>query len=970
MTNFTNFHLTAKPANVVTVTPSQILSVVEGEVRYFADLQSSDGSIPVIVSATATFAYGGATLVAAGDTTYLSQTIKAMDWSASNYASTGGSSTDGPEFEMGPIAKAYALLAASGKVSDSQLAAWKSDLTAIKYTPGNAAHNWGAYAMDGAWQMAKAGLVGTAAAQKTIESLWATYQKADFDTANSLYTDKSTSPDSMSVEAAGRGRILDLVLSGGYNGPSAAAMKALVMQGTATSLTLQDPSGQAPTGGRTSDHVWVDAGYQSIFEAAAQTTSDATLAGQYQEAANLTFTEMQRWKNADGSFQVTKNEYPDSARVGYQTASTYSGYNGNVLLGEAEAYNADDKTITPVSAPVQIGGYSYYTGSDWSTAFAGAGGTAVEIELAGSSAYTFSSYWSALGIGRIGTADFDTRLGPSDGKFTGSDGVSFAPTWQNSSGSWVHLAGQPNTYGGTFTTVVASPVLTIDRIVWAPNNGASGPTFTQTIDITTDGIFSKVTESGATGAWGMTLPLLASDGKTTLSQSLSGGIASVSGYGSTESFIALDPTTVLTAGSNILSSYGEVDPVRAVGSSSEQDTFVYQGQDGISAVSVKAGFHVTATGYTSSIGWVDGTLYSGKTSAGGFGSAISLDDSGAPDATFSTACNFILQVSNGVITHVEADRPVTAKIDGKTYSLGAYSPQTVSGGNAPPVTPPVVPPVTPPVSGVAAITVVQPSVLAVGQDTFTATVKSGTPTSVQLAWHTIGNDPNGSGDYVQAVRQANGTYKAIVTVDHPGVVSSLFADVNGNATKLWSMAPIIPPTPVVPPPVVPPITTGADHFVATVTKGAPTSVMLAWHTIGNDPNGSGDYVQAVRQANGTYTATVTVDHPGVQSTLWADVDGKVSALWSITPSAATGATTATTIAAAAAPSLASALTSVQSANGGAAQDFAATAASASTAQSAVVPHATSANASALMLADVASHVAVIATTSHETMHLV
>ena len=86
--------------------------------------------------------------------------------------------------------------------------------------------------------------------------------------------------------------------------------------------------------------------------------------------------------------------------------------------------------------------------------------------------------WNVLGIVRITRPDWDTKLGPSDGKqdpITGK-AVSFAPTWVES-GNWVNLGTKAGTYTGTFTTAFASPVLTIARITWAPVRGQTGPTF-------------------------------------------------------------------------------------------------------------------------------------------------------------------------------------------------------------------------------------------------------------------------------------------------------------------------------------------------------------------------------------------------------------------------------------------------------------------------------------------------------------
>ena len=765
----TRFHLTSRPWTGSPVAKSTILASIKTLVGYFVRIQNSDGSIDVNGSpgnqASAILAYGGATLVAAGDLTYLAQTEKAMNWTATSYRTIASSATSGPDFVMGPMAKAYSLLAASGQVGAAQLSTWASTMTAIKATASNDRENWGGYAIDGAYQMAKAGLVSASSAESFIESL-ASIQEGQYYSPNGLYQDHSTSPDSMSAEAAGRGRLLDMVVSG-YDGPSAARHTALAAMGSATSLTLESPSGDAPTGGRTSDHVWVDAGYQSILETVAQNTSDPTLAGQYQRASDLAFDSVRRFAHSDGSYSVTKNFYPDSQRVGYQTASYYNSYNANVLLGMGESYNAIARTITPVAAPVEIGGYSFNTGPDWGTAFAGAGGTSVEIELTSTGTYSFSNYWSSLGIVRIGATGLDSRIGPADGRYTGTDGVSFAPEWQTASGGWQHLAGKGGQYSGSLTTMVATPVLTIDQIRWAPNSGTSGPSFSQTLIITPDGIMSKTTQTGASSGWGMTLPLFTTDNQTSAVLSTGGGIASTSAFGGTESFIALDPTVGLTSESRIVSSYGAITPIRAVGTASEQDVFVYQGHSGISASALKSGMAATATGYTSSVGSVAGTLYSGLTSAGGYGASITLGSGEV--ASFGSACNFILQVSKGVVTNAETDRAVTATIGGNSYSLAAYTPSAIKAGsggtNAP---------------GPGVLTGVLPSPLHTGTQLVTGT---GGVAGLMVERITQGSyGTPGTAGWVSATVRTDHTWTATVTDGKANLEEHIYARNGGSAT--------------------------------------------------------------------------------------------------------------------------------------------------------------------------------------------
>ena len=120
----------------------------------------------------------------------------------------------------------------------------------------------------------------------------------------------------------------------------------------------------------------------------------------------------------------------------------------------------------------------------------------------------------------------------------------------------------------------------------------------------------------------------------------------------------------------------------------------------------------------------------------------------------------------------------------------------------------------PPVSPV--VTVAEPASLVVGIHSFAGSV-TGSPGSVELAWHTTGTEVNGASDFVHATVAADGTFTVELDVDHPGVSSTLWADVDGKVTRLWSMAPIA--AAVIPPPV-PPVTPPGILTITGVSEDA------------------------------------------------------------------------------------------------------------------------------------------------------
>jgi len=89
---------------------------------------------------------------------------------------------------------------------------------------------------------------------------------------------------------------------------------------------------------------------------------------------------------------------------------------------------------------------------------------------------------------------------------------------------------------------------------------------------------------------------------------------------------------------------------------------------------VGEGFNVAGEDFSSVLGRVEGTLYVGRTSAGGEGDGLDLDGDGRREVTFSHTCQFILQLAQGKVTAVEADRAVTMQYAGRTLALEAYVP--------------------------------------------------------------------------------------------------------------------------------------------------------------------------------------------------------------------------------------------------------------------------------------------------------
>ncbi|WP_162055363.1 malectin domain-containing carbohydrate-binding protein [Pontibacter pamirensis] len=683
------YHLTARPWQALNISRDTYLDRVEGIVRESAKFQNPSGAIidpylhREVQYATPYFAHAIGTLIFAGRAMdLLDEGVAAMNNATAKISKGASAIPDNHgEFFLAPLASAVPLYAAH--VSASQLKKWESRMKKpVKEVTRGYTHNWRTYAMKGEWYRAKKGYVDKLKATQWLEDSWISTQKNRF-TNNSwnFYHDDSSEPDSWPYEAAARGNLLTMVAEG-YDGAFKGEIMSILKKGTQSSLLLQDPSGQGVAGGRSGNHTWNDIvmanGYETLAEIINQ-EGDARLAGQYRRAAALGFQSVQRWRRADGTYSVTKNHFDPAERTSYAPYSHFTNYNGYMMYHMAENYLRHASDIPEQPAPNEIGGYTLVSDKTLATAVANAGGMHMQVNLRGSTKKEHNLFWTTLGVVRFGRTGWDSRLGPSDGVRETSSryGVSFAPTFLEGN-QWVRLASIPDRYEASFTTQFAHPLLVRCRVEYRPKAGNAGPNFTNDFVITPDGILSTLTSSAPSTDYGVTWPVFKFDGAVNLSTPLTSHIASVSfpGEADEQNFIALHSSPTITATDAVRrSSYGDLQPVRMVSGTAVNATFIYpRGFGDPSAEVVRESYSRSGNDFSTLVGRVKGDTYIGRTSAGGEGASIDLNNDDVADAIFSTHCGFVLQLRDGAVTKVETDRAVTATIQGQTVNLEAYTP--------------------------------------------------------------------------------------------------------------------------------------------------------------------------------------------------------------------------------------------------------------------------------------------------------
>lgn len=682
-----DFTLTPDAIRQTGVTRGSILDRLERVVRAQAKYQNSSGAIidpfakREVQYSTPYFAAAAATLIAAGRATdLLAKASLAMDRATASYA---GGKTAIPdqhgEFYLYPLAEAYKLLRA--KVPVATASRWLSRLgTPISSVITGLDWNWRSYAMKGAWALYGIGAISRGEAVNFIETGWTTCQRNRVaqDPWN-LYHDNTSDPDTMAYDFASRGNLSYLIVAG-YNGASAGEISAMLRRGSEAGLYLVDPTGQAPAPGRSGNHVWNDVVAAVTFERMARielAEGDTASAGRYRRAANLAVLSSDRWLRKDGSYTVTKNRFCPSTRTGYADYSFLTNYNGYMMLHLAELYQQHLREIAEVPMPAEVGGYAITPDPDFASAIAAAGGVQVTASLRGQTSLNYGQLWSQLGIGRISKAGWDSRLGAlSASDPTSGVSVSLAPML-NENGTWKSLAALASRYQASFISSMVSPQLTKCAIVYAPRSGQSGPTYTQLLTITPDGVLVRLT--GTSGELAMSLPLLVNDGAA-LRTSITGTAATTrfSAAGDALSYVGLDAGTTLTdTRSRIHAATGDYATLIARNpGGSVLSVFVRPSHArDVTPDRIRSTYRTRRGDFSTLLGRTIGNTYQSARSAGGLASSIDLNSDGVVDIVLSRTCQFSARLINGVLSAIETDADVRLTIKGRVFRVAAHVPR-------------------------------------------------------------------------------------------------------------------------------------------------------------------------------------------------------------------------------------------------------------------------------------------------------
>ena len=354
------------------------------------------------------------------------------------------------------------------------------------------------------------------------------------------------------------------MLAHGYDGHHADLVRERMWRAAWMSMLMQSPTGEAPTGHRSSQHIWVEAEQCVIFEAFAHASADAKRladAAMFKRAAHLSLRTLSSWLRPDGSGYVVKNKFPIDARFGYESYSAQTQYNLLACSMAAQAYQLADDRIAETSAPADAGGYVLQV-DPFHKVFASAGGGYVEYETRGD---TDDRNWVPCGIVRVHLLGANAQLGPADG--TGvyenkksSDDPCYAvgPAWQDASGKWTRLASLRPKTPPTVEAIEQSPQRVIVRIRYALDGGVS---VTQQISVEPKRVTIQDTVSGAQAIRAY-FPMLVNDGLEDTKIAVNGpSVELMKTAGGPVRFEVSGVDTLVRSGINVNSRNGIVEPI-------------------------------------------------------------------------------------------------------------------------------------------------------------------------------------------------------------------------------------------------------------------------------------------------------------------------------------------------------------------------------------------------------------------------
>jgi hypothetical protein len=437
------------------------------------------------------------------------------------------------DFFIVPAMLAYRMLAS--KVDAETTRRWKTYLTHInpqiaysdligKGQPD--VINWNANAIAGEFLRHKDGFTNLVFVDRYLP-----VQMARF-TPEGLYRDPGAP---LVYDASARFNFL-LLLNEGYDGTYRGDLETLLKRGAWLSLLMQSPAGDAPTGGRSAEHLWSDAQECAAFELWARRAleeGDRIGALAFKRAAHLAGQSMSRWVRPSGEFWIVKNRFDPALRRGFEGYSFHSQYNLLAAAYLAMAWLFADDGIPEGPAPAETGRFVVELPA-FHKIFANSGGNYLEIETAA------DPHYNSTGLLRAIKGGMDGRLGLLDNAPISEAPLALGIGWHMQGRTGALAAFPLDHVHAAMDGVSISPDalgFEVKYVLDDPDIKAVTESYTLTPrDVTITASFDGLAQS-----WRLTVPVFVSDGVNIGLASVSGSAITVAAQHAEQRFSVLSP---------------------------------------------------------------------------------------------------------------------------------------------------------------------------------------------------------------------------------------------------------------------------------------------------------------------------------------------------------------------------------------------------------------------------------------------
>jgi hypothetical protein len=541
------------------------LNLIDGVVKYFRPFQDKKGRIidPYLHReyqySTPTFALAAATLIVSGrDGELLGSASKALD--SALYQLASGAVTDRHgDFFILPTMMAYRHL--KDIVDPTTRKRWDRYLEIInpeiaysdligKGQPD--VINWNSGAIAGEFLRHKEGFTGGEFVNRYLDA-----QIIRF-TPDGLYRDPKLP---LVYDASARFNFL-VLLNEGYDGKHQKDLAVLLERGAWVSLLMQSPAGDAPTGGRSTEHVWTDALQCASFELWARrmrVAGDESGAQAFKRSAHLAARLMSRWVRPSGEFWIVKNRFDPALRRGFESYSSHSQYNLLAAAYLSMAWSVADDSIAEGASPADIGGFVVDL-SDFHKVFANSGGNYIEIDTAA------DPHYNSTGLLRVHKRGMEGQLGLSDNAPSSDSPLALGVGWRTA-GEVHSLAEFP--YGrvrASTNDIDVTPEAVRFSVAYRLD-GAGVKQVRETYTLTRDTLSVSAWLDGPVESWRVTFPAFVSNGQSIGQVSVNGSTITIRSEHAKQIFEITSPagSIVKKTGHIVAIRTGDYEVVEAVG---------------------------------------------------------------------------------------------------------------------------------------------------------------------------------------------------------------------------------------------------------------------------------------------------------------------------------------------------------------------------------------------------------------------